>query len=644
MSQGTETGRSDGARGDAAATPAAGVNFIRTIIESELAADKFAQRRWSGRPGPGAQQLAGALDPARIRTRFPPEPNGYLHFGHAKSICLNFGLAQDYGGRCHLRFDDTNPEKEEQEYVDSIVDAVRWLGFSWQVDALDDTPGETNLYFASDYFAWMVAFAEHLIASGNAYVDSQSADEMRATRGTLTEPGQDSPFRTRSVEENMDLFKRMQRGEFADGTHVLRAKIDMASANINLRDPAIYRIRHASHHNTGERWCVYPMYTYAHPIEDALENITHSICTLEFADQRPFYDWLLERLAEGGLLQRPLPQQIEFSRLNLTYIVLSKRKLIQLVDEGHVGGWDDPRLPTLVGARRRGYPAEGFRLFAERVGVSRSESLIDYSLLEDCMREVLNASAERRVAVLDPLRLIIDNYPADAGEACSAPNHPQRPDLGTRALPFGRELWIEREDFILQPSKGYHRLYPGNTVRLRYAYVVRCTSVELDADGAPSVVHCEYFPDSKSGTAGADAYKVKGNVHWVAVAGACAAEVRLYDRLFSVPSPGARRADDAPGSERDFRADLNPESRRVVHAQLEPALRTAQPEDRFQFERHGYFVADRVDSQPGAPVFNRTVTLRDSWAEKAAKAGNVAQAEKTAKAKVEKAAKTGAGG
>ncbi|HNC27628.1 glutamine--tRNA ligase/YqeY domain fusion protein [Accumulibacter sp.] len=644
MSQGTETGRSDGARGDAAATPAAGVNFIRTIIESELAADKFVQRRWSGRPGPGAQQLAGALDPARIRTRFPPEPNGYLHFGHAKSICLNFGLAQDYGGRCHLRFDDTNPEKEEQEYVDSIVDAVRWLGFSWQVDALDDTPGETNLYFASDYFAWMVAFAEHLIASGNAYVDSQSADEMRATRGTLTEPGQDSPFRTRSVEENMDLFKRMQRGEFADGTHVLRAKIDMASANINLRDPAIYRIRHASHHNTGERWCVYPMYTYAHPIEDALENITHSICTLEFADQRPFYDWLLERLAEGGLLQRPLPQQIEFSRLNLTYIVLSKRKLIQLVDEGHVGGWDDPRLPTLVGARRRGYPAEGFRLFAERVGVSRSESLIDYSLLEDCMREVLNASAERRVAVLDPLRLIIDNYPADAGEACSAPNHPQRPDLGTRALPFGRELWIEREDFMLQPSKGYHRLYPGNTVRLRYAYVVRCTSVELDADGAPSVVHCEYFPDSKSGTAGADAYKVKGNVHWVAVAGACAAEVRLYDRLFSVPSPGARRADDAPGSERDFRADLNPESRRVVHAQLEPALRTAQPEDRFQFERHGYFVADRVDSQPGAPVFNRTVTLRDSWAEKAAKAGNVAQAEKTAKAKVEKAAKTGAGG
>ncbi|WP_300332474.1 glutamine--tRNA ligase/YqeY domain fusion protein [Accumulibacter sp.] len=644
MSQGTETGRSDGARGDAAATPAAGVNFIRTIIESELAVDKFVQRRWSGRPGPGAQQLAGALDPARIRTRFPPEPNGYLHFGHAKSICLNFGLAQDYGGRCHLRFDDTNPEKEEQEYVDSIVDAVRWLGFSWQVDALDDTPGETNLYFASDYFAWMVAFAEHLIASGNAYVDSQSADEMRATRGTLTEPGQDSPFRTRSVEENMDLFKRMQRGEFADGTHVLRAKIDMASANINLRDPAIYRIRHASHHNTGERWCVYPMYTYAHPIEDALENITHSICTLEFADQRPFYDWLLERLAEGGLLQRPLPQQIEFSRLNLTYIVLSKRKLIQLVDEGHVGGWDDPRLPTLVGARRRGYPAEGFRLFAERVGVSRSESLIDYSLLEDCMREVLNASAERRVAVLDPLRLIIDNYPADAGEACSAPNHPQRPDLGTRALPFGRELWIEREDFMLQPSKGYHRLYPGNTVRLRYAYVVRCTRVELDADGAPSVVHCEYFPDSKSGTAGADAYKVKGNVHWVAVAGACAAEVRLYDRLFSVPSPGARRADDAPGSERDFRADLNPESRRVVHAQLEPALRTAQPEERFQFERHGYFVADRVDSQPGAPVFNRTVTLRDSWAEKAAKAGNVAQAEKTAKAKVEKAAKTGAGG
>ena len=600
---------------NAASSPApASTNFIRNIIEADLAANKHAMRRWSGRPGPAAQQLAGPLDPARIRTRFPPEPNGYLHFGHAKSICLNFGLAQDYGGRCHLRFDDTNPEKEEQEYVDSIIDSVRWLGFSW------DDPGsggavesECNLYFASNYFDWMVQFAEYLITSGHAYVDSQSAEQMRATRGTLTDTGSDSPYRTRSLEENMDLFKRMQQGEFPDGAHILRAKIDMAAANINLRDPAIYRIRHASHHNTGDRWCVYPMYTYAHPIEDALENITHSICTLEFADQRPFYDWLLERLAEGGLLQCPLPQQIEFSRLNLTYIVLSKRKLIQLVEEKHVAGWDDPRLPTLVGARRRGYPAEGFRLFAERVGVSRSDSLIEYTQLEDTMREVLNDSAERRVAVLDPLRLIIDNYPAGQSEDCFAPNHPLKPETGKRAMPFGRELWIEREDFMEHPSKGYHRLYPGNMARLRYGYVVRCTGCERDESGAVSAVHCEYLPDSKSGTAGADGYKVKGNLHWVSVADACLAEVRLYDRLFTVPSPGARREDDPEGVERDFLADLNPDSIRVIHAWLEPALKNARAEERFQFERHGYFVADRVDSTEGAPVFNRTVTLRDSW-------------------------------
>jgi glutaminyl-tRNA synthetase len=590
----------------------ASTHFIRNIIEADLAAERHALRRWSGHPGPAAQQLAGPLDPARIRTRFPPEPNGYLHFGHAKSICLNFGLAQDYGGRCHLRFDDTNPEKEEQEYVDSIVDSVRWLGFSWDGSG-EAGESECNLYFASNYFDWMVQFAEYLIASGHAYVDSQSAEVMRATRGTLTDTGTDSPFRQRGVEENMDLFKRMQQGEFPDGAHVLRAKIDMASANINLRDPAIYRIRHASHHNTGDRWCVYPMYTYAHPIEDALENITHSICTLEFADQRPFYDWLLERLAEGGLLQRPLPQQIEFSRLNLTYIVLSKRKLIQLVEEKHVAGWDDPRLPTLVGARRRGYPAEGFRLFAERVGVSRSDSLIEYTQLEDTMREVLNDSAERRVAVLDPLRLIIDNYPAGQSEDCFAPNHPLKPETGKRAMPFGRELWIEREDFMEHPSKGYHRLYPGNMARLRYGYVVRCIGCERDESGAVSAVHCEYLPDSKSGTAGADGYKVKGNLHWVSVADACLAEVRLYDRLFTVPSPGARREDDPEGVERDFLADLNPDSIRVIHAWLEPALKTARAEERFQFERHGYFVADRVDSTEGAPVFNRTVTLRDSW-------------------------------
>ena len=594
-------------------------NFIRNLIEADLAAGKYAARRWSGRPGPAVQQLAGPLDTAKIRTRFPPEPNGYLHFGHAKSICLNFGLAQDFGGRCHLRFDDTNPEKEEQEYVDSIIDSVRWLGYSWE-DPIREGPSdaECNLYFASNYFDWMVEFAEYLISSGHAYVESQSAEEMRDSRGTLTVAGTNSPFRERSVEENLDLFKRMQNGEFPDGAHILRAKIDMAAANINLRDPAIYRIRHASHHNTGNRWCVYPMYTYAHPIEDALENITHSICTLEFADQRPFYDWLLERLAEGGLLQCPLPQQIEFSRLNLTYIVLSKRKLIQLVEEQHVAGWDDPRLPTLVGARRRGYPAAGFRLFAERLGASRSDSLIEYSQLEDTMREVLNESAERRIAVLDPLKLIIDNYPADQSEDCFAPKHPLKPELGRRAMPFGRELWIEREDFMEQPSKGYHRLYPGNLARLRYGYVLRCIGCDRDENGAVSAVHCEYLPDSKSGTPGADHYKVKGNLHWVAVAEACPAEVRLYDRLFTVPSPGARREGDPEDFERDFRDDLNPNSIRVIRAWLEPALQYARPEESFQFERHGYFVVDRVDSREGALVFNRTLTLKDSWSSKPA--------------------------
>ncbi len=574
-------------------------NFIRNIIDADLAAEKHAHRRWSGKPGLAKQQLAGPLDPAKIRTRFPPEPNGYLHFGHAKSICLNFGLARDYGGRCHLRFDDTNPEKEEKEYVDSIIDAVHWLGFSWQDEA------EDNLYYASDYFDWMIACAEYLITSGNAYVDSQSAEEMRENRGTLTEPGKNSPYRRRSAEENMLLFRRMQSGEFPDGTHVLRAKIDMASPNINLRDPAIYRIRHATHHNTGDKWCVYPMYTFAHPIEDALENITHSICTLEFEDQRPFYDWLLDHLAAGGLLQRPVPQQIEFSRLNLTYVVLSKRKLIQLVEEKHVSGWDDPRMPTLVGARRRGYTPEGFHLFAERIGVSKADSLIEYVLFEDCMREVLNESAERRVAVLDPLKLIIDNYPQGQSEDCIVHNHPFKPELGTRVMPFSRELWIEREDFMEEPSKGYRRLFPGNMARLRHGYVVKCTGCDKDADGKVIAVHAEYLPDTKSGTPGADSVKVKGNLHWVSVAHAYPAEIRLYDRLFANPAPGS--------GERNFLDDLTPESVRQITAQLEPALKAAQPEERFQFERHGYFVADRVDSRPGAPVFNRTVTLKDSW-------------------------------
>ncbi|WP_303786675.1 glutamine--tRNA ligase/YqeY domain fusion protein [Azovibrio restrictus] len=581
-------------------TPVApAANFIRNIVEADLAAGKYARRRWAGQPGLAESHAQAPLDPARIRTRFPPEPNGYLHFGHAKSICLNFGLAQQFGGRCHLRFDDTNPEKEEQEYVDSIIDSVKWLGFDWQDGE------ENNLYYASNYFPWMLQCAEHLIRTGHAYVDSQSAEEMRINRGTLTEPGKESPYRNRSVEENLDLFRRMQAGEFPDGAHVLRAKIDMASPNINLRDPAIYRIRHAIHHNTGDRYCVYPMYTFAHPIEDALENITHSICTLEFEDQRPFYDWLLERLAEGGLLQRPLPHQYEFSRLNLTYVVLSKRKLIQLVEEKHVDGWDDPRMPTLVGARRRGYTPEGFKLLMERVGVSKSDSLIDYALLEDCMRETMNELDERRIAVLDPVKLIITNYPEGRSELCQAPNHPLKPELGKRDMPFSRELWIEREDFMESPGKGYNRLFPGNMARLRYGYVVKCTGCEKDDTGKITAVLCEYLPDTKSGTPGADSVKVKGNLHWVSVPHAYTAEVRLYDRLFKEAAPGA--------GDRNFLDDLNPDSRITLTAQLEPCLKDALPEQRFQFERHGYFVADRVDSRPGAPVFNRAVTLKDSW-------------------------------
>jgi len=555
-------------------TPAPAANFIRNIIDEQNAAGK-----WGG----------------RVETRFPPEPNGYLHLGHAKSIFLNFGLARDYGGVCPLRFDDTNPEKEEQEYVDAIIESVKWLGFDWG----------THLYFASNYFDTMYACAEALIHAGHAYVDSLSAEDMRAYRGTLTEPGKDSPYRSRSVEENLDLFRRMRAGEFPDGAHVLRAKIDMASPNINLRDPAIYRIKRAHHHNTGDTWCIYPMYTYAHPIEDAIEHITHSICTLEFEDQRPFYGWLLDKLADGGFFPRPLPQQIEFARLNLTYVVLSKRKLIQLVDEKHVFGWDDPRLPTLVGARRRGYTAEGFKRFTDRIGVSKSDGWIDYSVFEECQRDVLNDAALRRIAVLDPVKLFIDNYPAGQSEDCFAPNHPQHPDLGKRAVPFSRELWIEREDFMETPSKGYFRLYPGNSVRLRYGYVVKCTGCDKDADGTITAVHCEYLPDTKSGTPGADSVKVKGNIHWVSAAHAYEAEVRLYDRLFRTAQPGADTG--------DFLDDINPDSVRVIRAQLEPALKNAAPEDRFQFERHGYFVADRVDSKPGTPVFSRTVTLKDSW-------------------------------
>ena len=518
---------------------------------------------------------------------------------------MNFGLARDYGGACHLRFDDTNPEKENQEYVDSISEMVSWLGFNWQ------NGKESNLYFASDYFDFMYQSAEALIQNGYAYVDAQSAEEMRINRGTLTEAGKNSPYRDRTIAENLQLFREMRDGKHADGSLVLRAKIDMASPNINMRDPAIYRIRRAHHHNTGDKWCVYPMYTFAHPIEDALETITHSICTLEFEDQRPFYDWLLENLAAAGLIAQPIPKQYEFARLNLTYVVLSKRKLIQLVEEKHVSGWDDPRLPTLAGARRRGYVAEGFKLFTDRIGVSKADSWIEYTVFEDCMREVLNIEAERRIAVLDPIKLLIDNYPANQVEDCFAPNHPLKPELGKRVVPLTKELWIEREDFMEEPSKGYFRLFPENMVRLRYGYVVKCTGCEKDAAGNVTTVHCEYLPDTKSGTPGSDSVKVKGNIHWVSVAQAYASEIRLYDRLFKEANPGSGKNED--GSERDFLDDINPNSVTTITAQLEPSLKDAKPAESFQFERHGYFVADRKDSKAGAPVFNRTVTLRDAW-------------------------------
>jgi glutaminyl-tRNA synthetase len=531
-------------------------NFIRQIVESDLAAKKHAE----------------------IRTRFPPEPNGYLHFGHAKSICLNFGLAEQYGGRCHLRFDDTNPTKEEQEYVDSIKEMVKWLGFDW---------GEHE-HYASDYFEKLYRFAQALVHRGQAYVDSQSAEEIRERRGTLTSPGRNSPYRERTVDENLHLFRDMRDGKYPDGAHVLRAKIDMTSPNINLRDPVMYRIRHAAHHRTGSQWCIYPTYDWAHGLSDAIEGITHSICTLEFEDHRPLYDWINERVAEAGLIARPLPQQIEFARASLSYVLLSKRKLIQLVEEGHVEGWDDPRMPTLAGGRRRGYTPEGFRLFAERIGVAKENSVIDFEVLEGCMREHLNEVAPRRMAVLDPVKLVIENYPEGREELCEVPNHPQKPDWGRRAAPFSRDLWIERDDYQESPEKGYFRLAPGAEVRLRYAYVVKCLGMK---DG---VVRCSYLPQTRSGTPGADAHKVKGNIHWASVKHAHAAEVRLYDRLFRKPDP--------EGVE-----DLNPDSLRTVRAQLEPALAEARPGERFQFERHGYFVRDTE-----RPAFNRTVTLRDS--------------------------------
>jgi glutaminyl-tRNA synthetase len=553
-------------------------NFIRNIIDEDNRTAK-----WGG----------------RVETRFPPEPNGYLHIGHAKSICLNFGIARDYGGVCHLRLDDTNPEKESVEYVDSIVDAVHWLGFDWEKD------GQTHRYYASDYYGKLYEFAELLITRGKAYVDSQSADEMRHGRGTLTEPGTPSPYRERSPQESLDLFRRMKAGEFQEGEHVLRAKIDMSSPNLNMRDPVLYRIRFAHHYRTADQWCIYPMYDYTHCISDALENITHSLCTLEFEDHRPLYDWILNELADAGVFTRPLPQQIEFSRLNLTYAITSKRKLLQLVTEGHVDGWDDPRMPTIVGVRRRGFTPESIRLFCDRIGVTKVDSWIDMSVFEGALRDDLDDKAPRTAAVLDPLKLVIDNFPADLSEPCTAPVHPHHPERGERTFPISRELWIEREDFVENPPKGYFRLFPGNKVRLRYGYVIECTGAEKDDQGNIVAVHCNYFPDSKSGTEGANQYKVKGNIHWVSAKHAVATEVRLYDRLFKEAQP------DAGG--RNFLEALNPDSKRVVNAYLEPGAETMQPEDRCQFERHGYFVADRHDSKPGKPVFNRIVGLRDSW-------------------------------
>ena len=568
--------------------PAAPSNFLRAIVDADTASSKYA----------GRVDKQGKALPTVI-TRFPPEPNGYLHIGHAKSICLNFGIVRDYDGRCHLRFDDTNPTKEDQEYVDTIIDSVQWLGFSWQ----DQT--DTHQYFASDYFDQLYEMAEWLITAGHAYVDSQSAEDMAANRGSFSEPGRNSPFRERPATESLDLLRRMKAGEFADGQHILRAKIDMASPNMNMRDPAIYRIRHAHHHRTGDKWCIYPMYDYAHPISDAIENVTHSLCTLEFQDHRPFYDWILEQLAEGGFFKQPLPQQYEFARLNLTYAITSKRKLLQLVEEKIVDGWDDPRMPTIVGIRRRGFTPESLQLFAERIGVAKSDSWIDMSTLEGALRDDLDDKAARIVCVLNPLKLIIDNFPEAHTEACSAPVHPHHPERGNRQFPISRELWIEQEDFMEVPEKGYFRLFPGNKVRLRYGYVVECTGCDKDASGKVIAVHCTYYPDSKSGTDGASTYKVKGNIHWVSAVQSVAAEVRLFDRLFTDPHP------DAGG--KDFKQSLNPHAKSVINAYLEAGAEKANPDDRFQFERHGYFVADRVDSTPGKPVFNRIVTLKDSW-------------------------------
>ena len=576
-----------------AKTPPSNSNFVKAVIDNDLKSGAFNERRWNGTPGPLSEHKKANGDSAKIRTRFPPEPNGYLHIGHAKSICLNFGLAKEYDGICHLRFDDTNPATEDNEYVNSIRDSVRWLGFDWA----------HHEYFSSDYFDQLYEFAGALINADLAYVDSLDADEMRQYRGTLTEPGENSPFRARTRDENLTLFQEMKQGIHADGAHVLRLKIDMASPNINLRDPVAYRIKHASHHRTGNAWPIYPSYDFTHGVSDALENITHSICTLEFEDHRPLYDWLNQQLMQLGFLQRQLPKQIEFARLNLSHVILSKRKLIQLVKEKYVEGWDDPRMPTLVGARRRGYSPEGLRMFTDRIGVSKADSWIDYSILEDCMRETLNESSMRKIAVLNPIKLVIENFEPGHTETCYAPNHPQQKEFGKRDVTLSKELWIEREDFSEDPPKGYFRLFVGNTVRLRYGYVIKCTGFKKDEQGTVNTVFCEYFPDSKSGTSGADTYKVKGNIHWVDANNSVKADVILYDRLFKT---------EHPGENGDFINDLNPSSKKVIEVQIERSAAKATAGECFQFERHGYFTVDS-SSKTESLVFNRTVTLRDSW-------------------------------